>query len=170
MALLRDVRRLLCEDHPVITHAMNDALDLADQFIAPWFTDKRLSVQLANSLTNMDGHVRLFYSVFLSRHTLVGRQYIYYAMDQFGVQIKDVEGIDYVLLWMEVPKFCWQMHHGQNAHVSNKASPEFGHSGALSGSDVGVKERHNEVQQKAGSLGFSGILRDFLPDPDFITR
>ena len=165
--LLRDVRRLLRENHPVIAHAMNEALDLADQFIAQWFATTGLSMQLDNTLTLMDSHVRLFYLIFLSRHTLDGRRIGYYAVDVFGVHIKDISGTIFLLPWMEVPKFCWQLQSGHNIRASNNTSSSFGHSGALFDSEVKVQELHGQAQQEARSLGDVENVADFLLDPEF---
>ena len=166
MDLLRDVRRLLRENHPVIARATTEARDLADRFIATWFATTGLSVQLENTLTLMDSHVRLFYIIFLSRQALDARTISYYAVDVFSVHIKDISGTNHLLPWMEVPQFCWQLQSGQNAHVSNNTSSSFGHSGALFGSDAKVETQHSQAQQEAESFQGLDDPANFLLDPE----
>ena len=165
--LLRDVRRLLQENHPVIAHAIKEALDLADRFIAPWFATTGLSEQLENILTIMEAHVRIFYVTFLARYALDGRKLSYYAVDMFGVHVKDTLGTTLFLPWMEVAKFCWHLKSGQNPNIFNNTSLGFGHSGALLGNDVKVDERHGQAQQEAGSLGDLENVEAFMLGSEF---
>ena len=169
MDLLRDVPRLLHESHQLIAHARKEALDLADQFIAAWFGNPSLSVQLGNALTLMGGYARLLYITVLSRHTLDATRISYYGADPFNVHIKEISGKEYLLSWMEVTRFCSSyFQSGQNANVSNICS-SFVQSGALFGGDVKVEERHDHVQHEAGEGGLGDLqnVADFMLDPNF---